>query len=597
MATVTMRTVTPWLLAAHCILSWAPGSLVACAPQPRRGWTEVPHQQIKLIEGFWGPRLKINNEVTVPHALHELEKDGHVTNFDKAAGRFDGPLRGHHAFDSDLHKALEGALYALAHKPNPDLNRCATNFVDRILAAQQKDGFLISYFIVNGLDKRWNDLRLNHQMYNAGHFFEMAVEHHRLTGDPKALQAARRFADHIDSEFGPGKRFDVDGHQEVELALVKLYRATGEPRYFNLARFFLDERGHQHGTERKPFDPATSPPPVRPEEPLTPEQRRAYFHAQLRWRNGRMQDHKPVVDQREAVGHAVRAGYMYAAMADVARFSDAPEFERSLDAIWNDAIGRKLYITGGVGTGQYDDEGFGDPYVLPNESAYCESCAAIANVLWQHRMALLKQDAKYADVMELSLYNGVLSGLSLSGDRFFYQNPLATRHGHARRSWIGLSCCPTNLCRIIPQVGGLALAQGRGQIVVNLYLAGKARIKLDEGITVGLTTQTDYPQSGKIRLTVNAQPETDFDLVLRVPSWAQGQPLPSDLYQFADAKIAFPVIALNGQGMHPLRRAIKVISISAAAGNPETLWNWTCPCQCSVSMPTKKCGRIGKKWR
>jgi len=556
MATATMRSVKPRLLTALCILSWAPGLLAAstpqAAPQPRHGWTEVPHQQVKLVDGFWGPRLKINNEVTVPHALNELEKDGHVTNFDKAAGRFDGPLRGHHAFDSDLHKALEGALYTLAHKPNPDLNRRVSNIVDRILAAQQKDGFLISYFIVKGLDQRWDDLRLNHQMYNAGHFFEMAVEHHRLTREPKALLAARRFADHIDSVFGPFKRYDVDGHQEVELALVKLYRATGEKRYLDLARFFLDERGHQHGSERKPFDPATSPRPVKPEGPLSPEQRRAYFHAQLRWRNGRMQDHKPVVEQREAVGHAVRAGYMYAAMADVARFSDAPDYERSLDAIWNDAIGRKIYLTGGVGTGQYDDEGFGDPYLLPNESAYCESCAAIANVLWQHRMALLKQDAKYADVMELSLYNGVLSGLSLSGDRFFYQNPLATWHGHGRRSWIGLSCCPTNLCRIIPQVGGLALAQGQGQIVVNLYMAGEARIQLSDGITVGLTTQTDYPQSGKIRMTVDAQPEAEFDLALRMPSWAQGQPLPSDLYRFADSKITPAVVAINGQQFSPL---------------------------------------------
>jgi DUF1680 family protein len=547
---------TPWLFRVLGIWLCSPGLLAAAAPQaplqPRHGWTEVPHQQVKLVDGFWGPRLKIHGEVTVPHALDELEKDGHVTNFDKAAGRFDGPLHGHHAFDSDLYKALEGALYSLAHTPDSDLSRRVNNIVDRILAAQQKDGFLISYFIVNGLDKRWDNLRLNHQMYNAGHFFEMAVEHRRLTGDAKALAAAQRFADHIDNLFGPSKRYDVDGHQEVELALIKLYRATGDKRYFELARFLLDERGHQHGMQRLPFDPATSPPPVRPDGPLNPEQRRAYFHAQLRWRNGRMQDHKPVVDQREAVGHAVRASYMYAAMADVARFSDAPEYQRSLDATWNDAIGRKIYITGGVGTGQYDDEGFGDPYLLPNESAYCESCAAIANVLWQHRMALLKQDARYADVMELSLYNGVLSGVALTGNRFFYQNPLATRHGHERRSWIGLSCCPTNLCRIIPQVGGLALAQAQGQIVVNLYMAGEARIELSDSVTLGLTTQTDYPSSGKIRLTLHLPKETEFGLALRVPCWAQGKPLPSDLYRFADARVTPPVVELNGQEMKPL---------------------------------------------
>jgi DUF1680 family protein len=227
-------------------------------------------------------------------------------------------------------------------------------------------------------------------MYNAGHFFEMAVEHNRLTGESKALDAAKRFANHIASVFGPGKRYDVDGHQEVELALVKLYRATGERRYLDMARFFLDERGYAHGPERKPFDPSTVVEPPRPQGPQTAEQRRAYFHARLRVRNGRMQDHKPVVDQHEAVGHAVRAGYVYAAMADIVRFMDAPGYEQALDGLWRDVVSHKMYLTGGIGTGQRDDEGFGDPYLLPNASAYCESCAAIAHVLWQHRMCLLK---------------------------------------------------------------------------------------------------------------------------------------------------------------------------------------------------------------
>ena len=515
-------------------------------PQPLHGLKGVSHEQVNVSGGFWGPRLKINNEVTIPHALDELDKDGHVTNFDKAAGRFDGPLRGHHAFDSDLHKALEGAIVSLAHYPSEALSRRVDNIVGRLLAAQQKDGFLISYFIVNGLDKRWDDLRLEHQMYNAGHFFEMAVERSRLTGDPKALTAAKRFADHIDSVFAPSKRYDVDGHQEVELALIKLYRATGERRYFDLSRFFLDERGYQHGTERKPLDPATVVPPRKPEGELTAEQRRAYFRAQLRWRNGRMQDHKPVVDQHEAIGHAVRAGYMYSAMADVARFSDAPEYVRSLDSIFSDVVSRKMYVTGGVGTGQHDDEGFGDPYLLPNESAYCESCAAIANVLWQHRMALLKGEAKYADVLELSLYNGVLSGLSLSGDRFFYQNPLASRAGHSRKSWIGLSCCPTNLCRIIPQVGGLVYAQGKQQILVNLYVAGEARLRMADGASVKLTQQTEYPWNGGIRLNVKPETASEFALCLRIPGWAQGKPVPSDLYRFAEAKPHKIGLKVNG---------------------------------------------------
>jgi len=520
-------------------------------PPPLRGLAEVNHAQVQLCGGFWGPRLTTHHAVTVPHALNCLEKDGHVTNFDKAAGVITGPPSGHAAFDSDLHKALEGAMYLLRHFSDSRLRERVDGILDRILAAQQKDGFLVSYFIIQQPDQRWEDLRLKHQMYNAGHFFEMAVEHYRLTGDPKVLSAAKRFADHIDGIFGPGKRYDVDGHQEVELALVKLYRATGERRYLELARFFLDERGYAHGTERKPFDPNTAVEPPKPEGTLTDEQRRAYRQARNRVRNGRMQDHKPVVDQHEAVGHAVRAGYMYAAMADIVRFMDAPGYEHALDCLWSDVVGRKMYVTGGIGTAQYGDEGFGDPYLLPNNSAYCESCAAIAHVLWQHRMNLLKGQAKYADVMELALYNGVLSGISISGDQFFYQNPLASKGGGRRSSWIGLSCCPTNLTRIIPQVGGLAYARGKGQIYVNLYLAGEASVKMDDGPAVKLVQQTDYPWNGRVRLSVTPDQASEFALCLRIPGWARGRPVPSDLYRFGDPQVPPVGLKINGQAADP----------------------------------------------
>jgi len=550
----TARRLTACLLAAVAL---TPGFRLLAAPSdpaPLRGLEEVSHVQVELRGGFWGPRLKTQHEVTVPHALNELEKDGHVTNFDKAAGKFDGPLKGHHAFDSDLHKALEGAVYSLQHFADPQLRQRVDGILDRILAAQQKDGFLISYYIVQQQDKRWEDLRLEHQMYNAGHFFELAVAHAQLTGDPKVLNAAKRFADHIDGIFGPGKRYDVDGHQEVELALIKLYRATGERRYLELARFFLDERGYAHGSERKPFDPKTAVMPVKPDGPLTAEQRRELFRAQLRVRNGRMQDHKPVVDQHEAVGHAVRAGYMYAAMADIVRFMEAPGYEQALDHLWGDVVSRKMYITGGIGTGQYDDEGFGDPYRLPNESAYCESCAAIAHVLWQHRMTLLKGESKYADVMELALYNGVLSGIAISGNKFCYQNPLASK-GSQRSSWIGLACCPANLTRIIPQVGGLAYARGKRTAYVNLFVAGEAVFKLDDDVTVKLAQQTDYPWNGRVKLTITSAETSEFALCLRIPAWALGQPVPSDLYRFGESK--FPAIGLkvNGQAADPKPRA------------------------------------------
>ncbi len=533
------------LIAAFVMMTGRQSFAAPAQPSPLRGLEEVGHARVELRGGFWGPRLKTQHEVTVPHALNCLEKDGHVTNFDKAAGKFDGPLKGHHAFDSDLHKALEGAVYSLQHFDNPQLRQRVDGILDRILAAQQKDGFLISYFIVQQQDQRWEDLRLEHQMYNAGHFFEMAVAHAQLTGDPKVLNAAERFADHIDGIFGPGKRYDVDGHQEVELALIKLYRATGERRYLELARFFLDERGYVHGTEHKLFDPKTAVLPVKPEGPLTAEQRREFWHAQLRLRNGRMQDHKPVVDQHVAVGHAVRAGYMYAAMTDIVRFMDAPGYEPALDDLWSDVVSRKMYITGGIGTAQYGDEGFGDPYLLPKGSAYCESCAAIAHVLWQHRMNLLKGQSKYADVMELALYNGVLSGIAISGDKFCYQNPLASK-GSQRSSWIGLACCPANLTRIIPQVGGLAYSRSKGAAYVNLYVAGEATLKLDDRVTVKLTQQTDYPWNGCVRLTVTPAETSEFALCLRIPGWALGRPVPSDLYRFGEPKVPAAGLKING---------------------------------------------------
>ncbi|NIP25300.1 MAG: glycoside hydrolase family 127 protein [Phycisphaerae bacterium] len=512
---------------------------------PKRGLIEVSHECVELKGGFWGSRLKTHHEVTIPHALDRLEKAGHITNFDKAAGVFDGALRGHHAFDSDLHKALEGALYSLQHHDDSSLRKRVESIIDRILAPQQDDGFLISYYIVKDPDKRWENLRLEHQLYNAGHFFEMAVAHNRLSGQKKVLNAAKRFADHIDSIFGSGKRYDVPGHEEIELALVKLYRATGERRYLELSRFFLDERGHAHGSERKPFDPKTMTPEPPNFDDLPPSERnRARRRFRNSIRNGRMQDHKPLIEQN-AIGHAVRAGYVYSAMADIARFMDAPDYERALDRIWQDVVTRKMYITGGIGTAQYGDEGFGDPYLLPNRT-YCESCANIAHVLWQHRMNLLKGNAKYADVMELALYNSAISGISISGDAFFYQNPLESRGGR-RSSWIGLACCPTNLTRILPQVGGFVYARDKNRLYVNLFASGIATVTMDNGVKVKLTQKTKYPWDGYVKLSVTPEKTSDFDLCVRIPGWVLGRPVPGDLYRFADSKSVVIGLKVNGK--------------------------------------------------
>ena len=528
-----------------CALASSPaGAAEFPSVPPLRGLKEVPNDKVELSGGFWGPRLKAGHDVTVPHAFDCLDKDGHVTNFDKAAGKIKGDPSGHSAFDSDLYKALEGAMYCLENRDDDLLRKRSEGIIDHILAAQQKDGFLITYFILRDSDKRWDDMRIMHQLYNAGHFFEMAVEHYRLTGQTRVLDAARRFADNIDGVFGPGKRYDVPGHEEVELALVKLYRATGERRYLELSRFFLDERGYAHGTERKPFDPNTAVMAPIPEGLTGQDKVRETRRARNRVRNGRMQDHKPLIEQ-DAIGHAVRAGYVYAAMADIARFMDAPQYQRAAEHIWQDVVRRKMYITGGIGTAQYGDEGFGDPYLLPNRT-YCESCANIANVLWQHRMNLLTGQAKYADVMELALYNGAISGISLSGDAFFYQNPLASKGGQ-RSSWIGLSCCPTNLARIIPQVGGLACAVAKRRAYVNLYAAGEASLRLDDGPALKLAQRTEYPWSGLVRLTVTPEKPAEFELCLRIPGWALGRPVPGDLYRFTDAAAAPAALKVNGK--------------------------------------------------
>lgn len=522
---------------------------------PLHGFDEVAHQNVDLRGGFWGPILYTHQRTTIPHVLNKLEEHNHISNFDAAAEALkSGEVKktdpsgivGHSAFDSDVHKALEGACHISSHCDNPDLQKRIDQILDRILAAQEDNGYLISYFTAKEPDRKWADMRTNHELYNAGHFFEFAVEHYRLTGSTKALDAAKKFADHIDHTFGVGKRYEVCGHPEIELALIKLYRTTGEKRYLDLSRFFIDERGHAHGTERKPFIPGPFIQPKR-EEGLTDEQyKKVVWRSKLYWRNGRMQDHKPLLEQTEAVGHAVRAGYVYAAMADHARFSDAPEYAKAVRILWEDVVYRKMYLTGGLGTDQYDDEGFGDPYVLPNKS-YCESCASIANVFWQHRMNLMDGDAKYADVMELALFNSAISGISISGNRFFYQNPLESKEGAERSNWIGLACCPTNLARFIPQVGNLFYARKNDKILVNLYGSGAGSIELGGNNKVSIQQETSFPWEGLVNLTFTMDQPAEFEICLRTPGWVNGKPVPGDLYRNSGEGLPMSTVVVNGE--------------------------------------------------
>lgn len=505
----------------------------------------VPHSEVRISDVFWAPRIETNWKVSIRTAFGECEKAGNIGNFAVASGLTPGGHRGSHAYDSDVYKIIEGAAYSLKIHPDPELEAYVDRLIGTIATAQQKDGYLNTYFTIGSPGPRWQMPPTEHETYCAGHLFEAAVAYNQATGKRTILNTAVRLADHIGSVFGPGKRYAAPGHQEIELALVRLFRTTGKKAYFDLARFFLDERGFAHGDAHRPLTPKESDLQNR----VDPKDPRSV------WRTRRYnQDHKPVTEQFEAVGHAVRAGYMYSAMADVASIAGDEGIGRALDRLWEDVAGNKLYITGGIGTARYRDEGFGDPYDLPNDEAYCETCAAAANILWNHRMNLLRGDAKYVDVLELALYNGFLSGVSLSGDRFFYENPLASRGEDRRDAWSDPACCPSNVVRIIPQVGNFVYARDGGGIYVNLYVESVADIPWKDA-HVRLVQTTFYPWEGKVRILVEPASPDEFTLNVRIPGWAGDGPIGSDLYAFAgglSAESTGARIMVNGKSLGDL---------------------------------------------
>jgi len=498
-------------------------SIEAAEPTPPK-LTALPYSAVRIADEFWSPRISLNQKVSIRDAFRKCEESGNIGNFKIAAGLIAGEHKGSQAYDSDVYKIIEGAAYSLKIQPDAELESYVDGLVEAIAAAQQKDGYLNTYFILRFPDKKWEMLPTEHELYCAGHLFEAGVAYFEATGKRKLLDVAVRLADHIDSIFGPGKRYEVPGHQEIELALVKLARCTGEKRYFDLATFFLDERGYAHGNSRRP----PTPEEMALQNTVDPNNRRSVWSTR-RYR----QDQAPVVDQDEAVGHAVRAGYMYAAMADVALQTGDLAYKSALDNLWANVVGQKQYITGGVGTAQFGDEGFGTPYNLPNDRAYCETCAAGANILWNQRMNLLEGDAKYADVLELALYNGFLAGVSLSGVEFSYQNPLSSSGRFRRNEWSDPACCPSNVVRLIPQIGNFIYAQDSEGIYVNLYTGGTAEIPW-KGDSVSLTQATRYPWDGKVKITLGQKKAEEFTLNMRIPAWTGASPLRSDLYRFAD---------------------------------------------------------------
>ncbi|MBX6380718.1 MAG: glycoside hydrolase family 127 protein [Thermoflavifilum aggregans] len=495
----------------------------------------VPFADVRLTDHFWKPRIDRMYTVTLPHELDELRVTGRDRNFQLAALALETHVDTAHFCteypfdDTDLYKVIEGISYALMLHPDPLLKKRMDSLIDLIAAAQEPDGYLYTARTINPLHphswsglQRWEKVEdLSHELYNSGHLFQAAAANYIATGDKKLLDVAVKNANLLCNTFGWGKLEKYPGHPEVELGLVSLYRVTGDVRYLQLAKFFLDVRGPGGST---------------------------YEQAQQK-----------VVDQRKAVGHAVRAGYLYAAMADVSAFTGDTAYVHADRYIWNDIVSTQLYVTGGVGATS-NGEAFGQPYELPNLTAYNETCASIANVYFNERMFLTTGNAAYYDVLERTLYNALLSGLSLHGDEFFYPNPLASMGQYARSPWFGCSCCPTNLARFIPVVSGYFYATSGNQIYVNLYGANQAAIHLPKQI-VHLNEQTDYPWSGTIRIDIQPEQTGAFTLKLRIPGWATNKPVPSDLYTFVNTSSAPYTIQLNGQTIHPdLEKGYAVIT-------------------------------------
>lgn len=475
----------------------------------------IPFTSVKVNDKFWAPRIKKNHEVTIPIALGHCYKTGRVDNFLFAGHVKEGKFCTEYPFDdTDIYKIIEGASYSLQTFPDKYLEARLDTLIEYIGKAQEPDGYLYTARTIDpahphpwaGMQRWVKESDLSHELYNSGHLFEAAVAHYQATGKRTLLDIAIKNADLLCRDFGPGKLDYEPGHQIVEMALVKLYRTTGRKQYLDLAKFFLDSRGK--GTEYS-------------------------------------QDNKKVVDQTEAVGHAVRATYMYSGMADVAAITGDEAYVHAIDKIWEDVVYDKLYITGGIGAAG-GHEGFGPAYDLPNMAAYNETCASIGNVYWNYRLFLLHGDAKYYDVLERTLYNGLVSGVSVSGDRFFYDNPLQSLGQHSRKAWFGCACCPSNVCRFIPSLPGYMYAKNATRIYTNLYVNSTATIDF-KGSKVEIAQQTDYPWDGKINFVVNPAKSQNFEMALRIPGWAQNEPSPGNLYSFATQDNTTFTLTVNGK--------------------------------------------------
>ena len=496
----------------------------------------VPFTQVKLTDNFWLPRIEINRTVTIPASFERCVSTGRVKNFVMAAEKKGKFCTTFPFDDTDIYKTLEGAAFSLAVHPDAKLDAYLDSLITIIGKAQEPDGYLYTARTINPSaphawagKERWEKEReLSHELYNAGHLYEAAAAHFLATKKRNLLNIALKNADLVCSVFGPGKKTVAPGHEIVEMGLVKLYRITGKKEYLSTAKFFIEARGQYKGYEKDNKDP---------------------------WKNGTYwQDRDPVVMQTEAEGHAVRAGYLYSAVTDVAALTGDDSMVHAIDNIWSNLVSKKIYVQGGAGA-RGDGERYGDNYELPNATAYNETCAAISNVYWNQRMFLLHGDAKYIDLLEKILYNGLISGVGLDGKSFFYTNAMEIKHGlqhkdqeGARSGWFECSCCPTNLARFIPSIPGYIYAQKDDNVYVNLFINGTGDLTVNK-TALQITQQNNYPWDGGLVFTMNPAKATAFNLLVRIPGWTQNQAIPSDLYKFQTNVDAQPVIKVNGKEM------------------------------------------------
>lgn len=521
-----------FLVPAHC--------LAAPAPPPPKDYPirAIPFTEVRVTDGFWSPRLETNRVITLPYAFKKCEETGRIDNFAKAGKLMTGGFQGIFFNDSDVFKVIEGAAYSLAIHPDPTFESYVDGVIDKIASAQEPDGYLYTARTLCGADymppggkERWSDIGSGHELYNLGHLYEAAVAYDQATGKRRLLDIALKSAELVCRTFGPGLRTDPPGHQQIEIGLARLYRVTGDEKYLRQAKFFLDSRGRL-GSRKQLYGEYS-------------------------------QDHQPVVEQEEAVGHAVRAAYMYTGMADVAALTGDPSYVEAIHRIWKDVMNRKLYLTGGLGAAG-GHEGFGAEYFLPNRTAYCETCASVASAMWNHRMFLGTGEGRFMDAAEQVIYNAFLSGISMNGDSFFYPNPLESFRGERRQPWFPCACCPANVVRFVPSIPGYAYAQRDDTVFVNLFLGSDTAFAL-AGQTIRLHQETGYPWVGRTTLTLASESPADFTLAIRIPGWLRNQPAASDLYRFQDGKTTRPTLRINGrkaslsveQGYARLRRTWK----------------------------------------